>query len=66
VVSRRLLILLVTLVQYVAASFAKETLPPLGNGIPPQNYEELLADFDPRAEPLYVEILKESEEDDVA
>lgn len=65
VVSRSLLLLSITLVQFVAVTFAQETLPPLGNGLPPQNYEALWADFDPRAEPLDVEVLKEWEEDDV-
>ncbi len=42
-----------------------ETLSPLKDNIAPQTYEELWADFDPRAEPLDVEILKEWEEDNV-
>jgi len=44
---------------------AAETLPPLTNGKPPQTVTELWADFDPRAEPLDVEILKEWEQDGV-
>lgn len=40
----------------------KDSLPPLKNGAAPQNGEELWAGFDPRAEPLDVEILKEWEE----
>ena len=47
------------------AAFAKETLAPLEGERVPQNREELWADFDPRAEPLDVEILKEWEEDGV-
>jgi hypothetical protein len=40
----------------------KESLPPLENGVVPQNFEQLWAGFDPRAEPLDVEVLKEWEE----
>lgn len=40
----------------------KESLPPLTNGVAPQNFEELWAGFDPRAEPLDVEVLKEWED----
>jgi len=40
----------------------KESLPPLTNGVAPQNFEELWAGFDPRAEPLDVQVLKEWEE----
>lgn len=43
----------------------QETLPPLTNGIVPQTVEALWAGFDPRAEPLDVEILKEWEQDGV-
>lgn len=42
-----------------------ETLPPLGDQGAPQTLEALWADFDPRAEPLDIEILKEWEEDGV-
>ena len=42
-----------------------ETLPPLQNGVTPQTHAELWADFDPRAEPLDVEVLHEWEEDGV-
>ena len=44
---------------------SKETFPPLNGNIPPQNLQELWKDFDPRKEPLDVEILKEWEEEDV-
>ncbi len=44
---------------------AAETLPPLKNGRAPQTYDELWAGFDPRAEPLDTEILKEWVEDGV-
>jgi len=40
-------------------------LPPLTDGKAPQTREELWAGFDPRAEPLDVEVLKEWEEDGV-
>ena len=43
----------------------QETLPPLKDSVAPQSVEALWADFDPRAEPLDVEILKQWEEDDV-
>ena len=42
-----------------------ETLPPLKDGKAPQTFEELWADFDPRKEPLDMEVLKEWEEDGV-
>lgn len=42
-----------------------ETLPPLGEGGAPQTFAELWAGFDPRAEPLEVEVLHEWEEDGV-
>jgi len=44
---------------------AEETLPPLKDGKAPQSVDELWAGFDPRAEPLNVEVLKEWEEDGV-
>ena len=48
-----------------ACSALAETLPPLDGSAPPQTWEELWADFDPRSEPLDVEILKEWEDDGV-
>lgn len=42
-----------------------ETLPPLSTGIAPQDFEETWAGFDPRAEPLDIEILSAWEEDGV-
>lgn len=42
-----------------------ETLPALKNGKAPQNFEEMWAGFDPRREPLEIEILKEWEEEGV-
>lgn len=44
---------------------SQETLPPLIDGKAPTTFEELWAGFDPRAEPLDVEVLKEWEEDGV-
>ncbi len=43
-----------------------ETLPPLKDGTAPQTFEEMWTGFDPRAEPLEVEVLREWEEDGVA
>ncbi|MHC4581266.1 MAG: dienelactone hydrolase family protein, partial [Planctomycetota bacterium] len=43
----------------------QETLPPVTEGNVPQNFDDLWAGFDPRAEPLDIEILKQWEEDDV-
>jgi hypothetical protein len=41
-----------------------ETLHSLGRGQPPQNFAEMWSGFDPRAEPLEVETIREWEEDD--
>jgi Dienelactone hydrolase family len=43
----------------------KDSLPPLKNGVAPRNSEELWAGYDPSAEPLDVQILKEWEQDGV-
>ena len=45
--------------------FAEDTLAPLKDGRAPQSVEALWADFDPRVEPLDIEILKQWKEDDV-
>ena len=42
-----------------------ETLEPLANGQAPQSYEELWAGYDPRREPLEIEVLKEWEQEGV-
>ncbi|MEI7502569.1 MAG: dienelactone hydrolase family protein [Paludibacter sp.] len=42
-----------------------ETLSPLKNGVPPQTFDELWKEFDPRKEPLEIEVLKQWEEDGV-
>lgn len=49
----------------VSVSAQEETLPPLVDGIAPKNYDELWAGFDPRKEPLDVEVLHEWEKDGV-
>jgi hypothetical protein len=48
-----------------AQSEQTETLSALKDGAAPQTHEALWAEFDPRAEPLEVEVLKEWEEDGV-
>ena len=45
--------------------WAADSLPPLKDGKAPQTMEELWAGYDPRLEPLDIEVLKEWEEDDV-
>ena len=42
-----------------------DTLPILKNGIAPRNFEQMWAGFDPRNEPLEVEVLQQWEEEDV-
>jgi len=42
-----------------------DTLPPVKDGHAPRNLEEMWAGFDPRAEPLKVELLKDWEEEGV-
>ena len=49
----------------VAAVGSGETLPPLPDDGTPQTVEAMWAGFDPRAEPLDVEVLREWEEDGV-
>ena len=44
---------------------AEETLPALQGDVPPQNYEQLWKGYDPRKEPLDVEVLHEWEENGV-
>jgi len=43
----------------------EESVPVLKDGKPPRNFEELWAGYDPRKEPLEVEVLKKWEEDGV-
>ncbi len=47
------------------AGTAQESLPLLKDGKAPQTFEELWAGYDPRADPLETEILKEWEQDGV-
>ncbi len=54
-----------SLVSARAAGGETETLPPLRGQAAPQDHEALWADFDPCAEPLEVEVLKEWEEEGV-
>ncbi len=49
----------------VDAQPLKDTLPPLENGAAPRDFEGLWAGYDPQAEPLDIEILKEWEADGV-
>jgi cephalosporin-C deacetylase-like acetyl esterase len=56
---------LVTLILFCSTSLAQETLPPIQGQQMPQTHDELWAGFDPRAEPLDVEILQEWEEEGV-
>ena len=44
---------------------ATETLPPLKDGVAAQDFQQMWAGFDARAEPLEIELLKEWEEDGV-
>ncbi len=58
-------ILLSTVCISFGNAHATETLPALRNEQPPKNFTEMWAGFDPRAEPLETETLKEWEEDGV-
>ncbi len=46
-------------------ALGQETLPPVLDGKAPQTFDELWANYDPRAEPLEVEVLKEWKENGV-
>lgn len=46
-------------------AFGQEMLPPIVDGRAPQTFEDLWTGYDPRAEPLEVEVLKEWKEDGV-
>lgn len=54
-----------TLLLCFSSALLSETLPPLKDGKAPQTVNELWAGFDPRAEALDTEILKDWEEDGV-
>jgi len=60
-----MILVVVVLCVLGCASFAQETLTPLQDGRAPQTHAELWAGYDPRAEPLDVEVLKKWEEDGV-
>ena len=53
------------LISLSAVSKGGDTVPPIKNGIAPSTVEETWAGFDPRKEPLDVEVLEEWEEDGV-
>ncbi len=59
------LLILMAIAATCTPGLAQETLPLLTDGKPPQTVDELWADFDPRREPLDVEVLKEWEQDGV-
>ncbi|MFK7820243.1 MAG: dienelactone hydrolase family protein [Planctomycetaceae bacterium] len=50
---------------FLNSTWAQETLPPADGKAAPQDFAEMWRGFDPRAEPLEIETLKEWEEDDV-
>jgi len=58
-------IVLISLICGNAAFGEKETLPTLKDDVALQTFEDLWAGYDPRAEPLEIEVLKEWEEDGV-
>ena len=58
-------LLALVLIACQALADDKETLPSLRNQQPPQTLAEMWAGFDPRAEPLELEVLKQWEQDDV-
>ncbi|MBG85297.1 MAG: hypothetical protein CMO80_00140 [Verrucomicrobiales bacterium] len=60
----RTIILAIGILHSVSSAEA-ESLSQLIDGRAPASHDELWADFDPRAEPLEVEVLKEWEEDDI-
>ena len=64
-VNKQMTLVLVVLCVLGCASFGQESLTPLQGEPAPQTHAELWAGYDPRAEPLNVEILKEWEEDGV-
>jgi len=55
----------VALLLCATATLGQDTFAPLKDGKSPKSFEELWADFDPRHEPLDVEVLRQWEEDDV-
>lgn len=64
----KLLVALIALTGLVCGSAVcgeEESLPPLKDGVAPKTFEAMWAGYDPRAEPLEIETIKEWEEDDV-
>lgn len=57
--------MLLLLLPSVLLAQLPDTLPPLINGMVPQTFDQLWAGFDPRLEPLDVEVLDEWEKDGV-
>lgn len=50
---------------FAVTTLGQESLPPLKDGKAPQTFEEMWAGYDPKKEPLEIEMLKEWEEDGV-
>jgi len=65
-VSVVLAVVVVSVMNITAQAQLKESLRPLKSGEKaPQNFQQLWAGYDPRVEPLDIEVLKEWEEDGV-
>ena len=58
-------LLFVVVLAVCVTALAQETLPPVTKDNVPQNFKEMWAGYDPRAEPLEIETLKEWEEDGI-
>jgi len=54
---------LITVLLVTVSARSEETLPPLKDGKAPQTFEQVWSGFDPRSEPLDVEVLHEWEQD---
>ncbi len=63
--NKQMTLVVIVLCVLGCASFAQESLTPLQDELAPQTHAELWAGYDPRVEPLDVEVLKEWEEDGV-
>jgi len=61
----KIVLLLSLLVGTAAGGQEQDTLPALTSNIAPRNFQEMWGGFDPQAEPLEVETLKQWEEDGV-
>ena len=57
--------LVIVWLTFATVVFAQDTTSPNNDGNVPQSFEELWGDFDPRAEPLDVQVLKEWEDDGI-